>query len=86
MLRSQPSRDATSGEDYLSPEERNKRARAKREQAIERGLTPDWFHRRGDLCIPAGFRVAVIGAGVRNTLAQRSSAPVSPSIFSDPSG
>lgn len=63
MLRSQPSRDATSGEDYLSPEERNKRARAKREQAIERGLTPDWFHRRGDLCIPAGFRVAVIGAG-----------------------
>lgn len=52
-----------STEDYLSPEERIKRAKAKRDQAIERGLTPDWFHRRGDMCLPANFRVGIIGAG-----------------------
>lgn len=50
-------------DDYLSPEERAKRAKLKREQAMRRGLTPDWFVKQGELCLPPNMRVAVIGAG-----------------------
>lgn len=50
-------------DDYLGSAEREKRAKQKREQAIKDGLTPDWFMGRGDLCLPPGLRVAVIGAG-----------------------
>jgi monoamine oxidase len=50
-------------EDYLLPEERKRRAKIKRDQLRERGLTPDWLAMRQDLCLPPGTRVAVIGAG-----------------------
>lgn len=50
-------------EDYLNPEERERRAKRKREELILRGLAPDWFVRRKDLCLPPGMRVAVIGTG-----------------------
>jgi len=50
-------------EDYLPPEERERRAKRKQDELIMRGLTPDWFAKRKDLCIPPGMRVAVIGAG-----------------------
>jgi monoamine oxidase len=49
---------------YLSPDERELRAREKELQAISRGLTPDWFQRRGDVCLPpGGLDVAVVGGG-----------------------
>lgn len=47
---------------YLPPEERQKRAQAKREQAKARGLTPDWY-KKGPFYIPPTFKVAIIGAG-----------------------
>lgn len=51
-------------ERYLTPEERERRAREKERQAIERGLTPDWFLGQGDFCLPpGGLSVAVIGGG-----------------------
>ena len=50
-------------DDYLTRDERKRRAKDKREQAVRRGLTPDWFHDRDDACLPPGLRVAVIGAG-----------------------
>jgi monoamine oxidase len=48
---------------YLPPAEREKRARLKREELIRRGLTPDWFLGKDDLCLPMLMRVAVIGGG-----------------------
>jgi monoamine oxidase len=51
-------------EDYLSKEERKERSRTKVEELIERGLTPDWFRRGSELCLPpGGLNVAVIGGG-----------------------
>ena len=50
-------------DDYLNPGGREKRARAKRDELKRRRLTPDWFAANGDLCLPPGLRVAVIGAG-----------------------
>lgn len=50
-------------DDYLSPAEREKRASAKQDQLKRRRLTPDWFTGDGELCLPPGLRVAVIGAG-----------------------
>ena len=50
-------------EDYLDRDERERRAKDKREQLRNRGLTPDWFAQRTDLCLPPGLHVAVIGAG-----------------------
>lgn len=47
---------------YLPPEERRKRAQAKREQAKARELTPDWFQ-KNPFYIPPTFKVAIIGAG-----------------------
>ena len=51
-------------EGYLSPEERAKRAKGKRDELIVRGLTPDWFLKQNELCLPSGLRVAVVGAGL----------------------
>lgn len=48
---------------YLPPAEREKQARLKREDLIRRGLTPDWFRKSEDLCLPPWMRVAVIGGG-----------------------
>jgi monoamine oxidase len=51
-------------EDWLSKKERERRAAVKEEQMNERGLTPDWFKRQGDYCLPpGGLKVAVIGGG-----------------------
>lgn len=52
-------------DDYLSPEERERCAAIKRQQAIDRHLTPDWFVLQGPQpqVLPSGMRVAVIGAG-----------------------
>jgi monoamine oxidase len=50
-------------EDYLTPDERKRRAKLKQNELIMRGLTPDWFAKRKELCLPPGMRVAVIGAG-----------------------
>ena len=49
--------------DYLTPEERERRAKRKRKELSMRGLTPRWFVKQKDLCLPPGMRVAVIGAG-----------------------
>ncbi len=48
---------------YLPPDERERRAEAKRREAIVNRLTPDWFTTNEKLCLPVGMRVAVIGAG-----------------------
>src|ERR1700760_684428 len=50
-------------EDYLPPDERERRATRKREELVVRELTPDWFRKRKDLCLPPGMSVAIIGAG-----------------------
>lgn len=50
-------------DDYLSPAERAKRAKVKRDEIDQRCLTPDWFRRRKDKRLPHGLRVAVIGGG-----------------------
>lgn len=51
-------------EHYLPPEERERRAKEKERQLVERGLTPDWFKRQRNFCLPAGgLSVAVIGGG-----------------------
>src|SRR6478752_9675997 len=52
-----------SDDGYLDPDERERRARQKERDLIERRLTPDWFTRRHDLCMPPDIRVAVIGGG-----------------------
>ena len=53
----------SASDDYLDPDERERRARQKERELIERRLTPDWFTRRRDLCIPSGLRVAIVGGG-----------------------
>ena len=52
-------------EDYLTPGEREARSAEKRKELIRRRLTPDWFLEGPGprLCLPRGFRVAVVGAG-----------------------
>jgi monoamine oxidase len=52
-------------DDYLTPGEREARAADKRRELIRRRLTPEWFVRGTGtrLCLPRGFRAAVIGGG-----------------------
>jgi monoamine oxidase len=53
-----------SQDDYLDPDERERRAKQKEQELIDRRLTPEWFKKRNELCLPpGGLNVAVIGGG-----------------------
>jgi monoamine oxidase len=50
--------------EYLPPDQRELRAKRKREEAVLMGLTPDWFRQRKDRRLPPGLRVGVVGGGL----------------------